>query len=1187
MESQFRHDFSRVRIHADVNGRASARAMSADAYTAGHHIVLGNGLEGPGTPAARHLLAHELAHVVQQERGRTASYEASNGSRDSFEAEADAAADSVAAGRPAEIVLRGSPPAIQLRRHRSRPPRPAPGSLLYLQQEHPEIEREVGAIARLFHDLFDQVNPSLRQADRGQNFRDTAQVALSLETRSLQRDDFSPRAMFRWLRAVRGALRFLEPLLPSLETGVATGGVISLAARREYLETRARTLGQTRFMREGEEQLAEESRQQQEASRAAEERQRPQPLQAAPEPVDPERQYVENLYVTAVCNNIYREDDGGWRLNAAYGMPAFESLVRYKANEILLDQRAEILSRRTAMLRSWGAARGGERDAIVNNVRRAKTVVLNAQRLREQLRADETRARSLGILTRPFSDSDWDVLRDVSAPRSMRGLEGERLPPVDTTRRRVVEYFREHRRRGETPSLIVRSVAHDVVRVARQDQAQAVTVYINAVYHRMPFLRYLIENDQQVNVENLSTVVGQGSRELLQANAEARGAIFRIDALAMEAAVDAAIRSLPHEVQDDMRLWVAQERREQASLDALESLGIAAGLVLLALVPVVGPTLAFAAGVGFAVRGEVQFQYENVLADASIAPDEELLGVARPGTFEVWMNRLGPILDIAFAGAGRAVSAMSRSTRAARGALEVARVEMEVAEAGLRELPAAEYAARVARLEETGEISQAGARALQSQADRRVAELAQRMDDEAFDALARERTGGAFEAEMDEGFRLAQEPVVDPSQPLDPEEFRGASPLGRAARSETQPSIHPPAEPSAPRPPRTGPGQAPPADGEFLELPSGTVHMGLDEPAAQRSFMDSLQESPDREAGVWMDLDTGERVVVQGDQDRVPVDWASRPELAGRRWILEEHFHPGTRYIDRFASPQDFEHMLHAQLHGGAPPAPVETTIRWHDAENHRLVETTIAFDPARRDAYSIRYIDADGVEQTRRFADAPWQQGSTYQDFLGQQHALAGEAAHPTALGPESGGTGGTSTPLSAPVAPRAPETPVVSQTRHLTAADMLRWERLDGHTLRRHGSHHTRRTLLQRIIGESGTPGHLQVWAGAENRVASRWLSDDDMREVIGDVINQNLSEINDAIARGASSWTGQQLPVGRHIGEGWVMTGSFPPHHPVPGAQRGVMWRESLEHVTVVIRPDGRGSWFVYTAYPDVAP
>jgi hypothetical protein len=66
MEQRFGHDFSGVRVHHDAGAQASARDVSAKAYTVGHHIVFGAGSYSPRTDAGRRLLAHELAHTVQQ-----------------------------------------------------------------------------------------------------------------------------------------------------------------------------------------------------------------------------------------------------------------------------------------------------------------------------------------------------------------------------------------------------------------------------------------------------------------------------------------------------------------------------------------------------------------------------------------------------------------------------------------------------------------------------------------------------------------------------------------------------------------------------------------------------------------------------------------------------------------------------------------------------------------------------------------------------------------------------------------------------------------------------------------------------------------------------------------------------------------------------------------------------------------
>jgi Domain of unknown function (DUF4157) len=66
MEHRFGHDFSKVRIHAGLSASRSADAMDAHAYTVGHDIAFGAGKFAPQAQEGRQLIAHELAHVIQQ-----------------------------------------------------------------------------------------------------------------------------------------------------------------------------------------------------------------------------------------------------------------------------------------------------------------------------------------------------------------------------------------------------------------------------------------------------------------------------------------------------------------------------------------------------------------------------------------------------------------------------------------------------------------------------------------------------------------------------------------------------------------------------------------------------------------------------------------------------------------------------------------------------------------------------------------------------------------------------------------------------------------------------------------------------------------------------------------------------------------------------------------------------------------
>ena len=70
MEARLGHDFGQVRIHTGSRAGDSAAAVGARAYAVGRDIVFGGGQFAPETSEGQRLLAHELAHVVQQETGK-------------------------------------------------------------------------------------------------------------------------------------------------------------------------------------------------------------------------------------------------------------------------------------------------------------------------------------------------------------------------------------------------------------------------------------------------------------------------------------------------------------------------------------------------------------------------------------------------------------------------------------------------------------------------------------------------------------------------------------------------------------------------------------------------------------------------------------------------------------------------------------------------------------------------------------------------------------------------------------------------------------------------------------------------------------------------------------------------------------------------------------------------------------
>jgi Domain of unknown function (DUF4157) len=98
MSRSFAHDFSGVRIHTGEAADQAARAFQAAAFTHGSEIYFANGRYQPQTVHGRWLIAHELAHVVQQ---RGASLRTTSNADTALEHQATRAAHAAITGRPA------------------------------------------------------------------------------------------------------------------------------------------------------------------------------------------------------------------------------------------------------------------------------------------------------------------------------------------------------------------------------------------------------------------------------------------------------------------------------------------------------------------------------------------------------------------------------------------------------------------------------------------------------------------------------------------------------------------------------------------------------------------------------------------------------------------------------------------------------------------------------------------------------------------------------------------------------------------------------------------------------------------------------------------------------------------------------------------------------------------------------
>jgi hypothetical protein len=117
LQTYYQADLSDVRVHTDRDAGDSARSLHASAYTTGRDIYFAPGMYSPGTDSGRRLLAHEVAHVVQQQEGEVPtriSAKRADGIKvgapdDPLESRADVAADGFAGGKSVDEQQRKQP----------------------------------------------------------------------------------------------------------------------------------------------------------------------------------------------------------------------------------------------------------------------------------------------------------------------------------------------------------------------------------------------------------------------------------------------------------------------------------------------------------------------------------------------------------------------------------------------------------------------------------------------------------------------------------------------------------------------------------------------------------------------------------------------------------------------------------------------------------------------------------------------------------------------------------------------------------------------------------------------------------------------------------------------------------------------------------------------------------------------
>ncbi|MFT3843288.1 MAG: DUF4157 domain-containing protein [Myxococcaceae bacterium] len=129
-EQRYGADFSGVRVHQGGEAAESAAALDASAFTVGQHVVLGSAAAGGGDDS---VIAHELAHVVQQSRSSEGLMMKSlqlGAAGDSAERGADAAASAAMQPGAGRVDVGGSsgPNTLRLKpkKGKQKPPKKKP-----------------------------------------------------------------------------------------------------------------------------------------------------------------------------------------------------------------------------------------------------------------------------------------------------------------------------------------------------------------------------------------------------------------------------------------------------------------------------------------------------------------------------------------------------------------------------------------------------------------------------------------------------------------------------------------------------------------------------------------------------------------------------------------------------------------------------------------------------------------------------------------------------------------------------------------------------------------------------------------------------------------------------------------------------------------------------------------------------
>ncbi len=138
--------------------------MNAQAYTVGGDIVFGAGQYSPRSESGRHLLGHELTHVVQQAGASGLAATASEASQRAAEVEAESNAHALGAGEGAALRA-GAMPRLLQRQAQPAAPAAAPAQAPAAR----EIPRQIRSIDSFRRSAFGRFDASLEPERGGGN----------------------------------------------------------------------------------------------------------------------------------------------------------------------------------------------------------------------------------------------------------------------------------------------------------------------------------------------------------------------------------------------------------------------------------------------------------------------------------------------------------------------------------------------------------------------------------------------------------------------------------------------------------------------------------------------------------------------------------------------------------------------------------------------------------------------------------------------------------------------------------------------------------------------------------------------------------------------------------------------------------------------------------------------------------